>query len=35
MVLKKKLGFRKGITYTQTIAVIALIALATTEFFVN
>ena len=33
--LKKRLGFRKGITYTQTTAVIALIALATTEFFVN
>ena len=29
------MGFRKGITYTQTTAVIALIALATTEFFVN
>ena len=33
--VKKKLGFRKGIIYTQTTAVIALIALATTEFFVN
>tara|TARA_B100000700_G_C14779851_1_gene730788 strand:- start:20 stop:892 length:873 start_codon:yes stop_codon:yes gene_type:complete len=31
--LKNKLGFRKGITYTQTTAVIALIALASTEFF--
>lgn len=30
--LKTRLGFRKGITYTQTLAVIALIALATTEF---
>ena len=33
--VKNKLGFRKGITYTQTTAVIALIALATTEFFSN
>ena len=33
--IKNKLGFKKGITYTQTIAVIALVALATTEFFVN
>lgn len=33
--LKNKLGFKKGITYTQTTAVIALIALATTEFFSN
>ncbi len=33
--VKKKLGFKKGITYTQTTAVIALIALATTEFFSN
>ena len=31
--LKSKLGFQKGITYVQTIAVIALVALATTEFF--
>jgi hypothetical protein len=31
--IKNKLGFKKGITYTQTTAVIALIALATTEFF--
>ena len=33
--VKNKLGFKKGITYTQTTAVIALIALATTEFFSN
>ena len=33
--VKNKLGFRKGITYTQTTAVIALIALATTEFFTS
>jgi hypothetical protein len=33
--IKKKLGFKKGITYTQTTAVIALVALATTEFFAN
>jgi hypothetical protein len=33
--VKNKLGFKKGITYTQTAAVIALIALATTEFFLN
>jgi hypothetical protein len=33
--LKNRLGFKKGITYTQTIAVIALVALATTEFFNN
>ena len=32
--LKNKLGFRKGITYTLTTAVIALIALASTEFFI-
>lgn len=31
--LKSVLGFKKGITYTQSIAVIALVALATTEFF--
>jgi len=33
--IKNKLGFKKGITYTQTIAVLALVALATTEFLVN
>tara|TARA_B100001142_G_scaffold155836_1_gene156298 strand:- start:2367 stop:3536 length:1170 start_codon:yes stop_codon:yes gene_type:complete len=33
--VKNKLGFKKGITYTQTTAVIALIALATTEFFAS
>lgn len=33
--VKNKLGFKKGITYTQTIAVLALIALATTEFFAS
>jgi len=33
--VKKKLGFKKGITYTQTTAVLALIALATTEFFTS
>ncbi len=33
--VKNKLGFKKGITYTQTTAVIALVALATTEFFAN
>jgi hypothetical protein len=33
--IKNKLGFKKGITYTQTIAVIALVALATTEFFAD
>lgn len=31
--VKQKLGFKKGITYTQMLAVIALIALATTEFY--
>ncbi len=31
--LKSRLGFKKGITYTQLISVIALVALATTEFF--
>ncbi len=31
--LKNRLGFKKGITYTQMIAVFALVALATTEFF--
>ena len=33
--IKNKLGFKKGITYTQTTAVLALIALATTEFFTH
>ena len=33
--LKSKLGFKKGITYTQSIAVVALVALATTELFNN
>ncbi len=33
--VKNKLGFKKGITYTQTTAVIALVALATTEFFAH
>jgi hypothetical protein len=33
--VKNKLGFKKGITYTQTTAVIALVALATTEFFTH
>ena len=33
--VKNKMGFKKGITYTQTTAVIALVALATTEFFAN
>ena len=33
--VKNKLGFKKGITYTQITAVVALIALATTEFFSN
>ena len=33
--LKSRLGFRKGITYTQMISVFALVALATTEFFNN
>ena len=31
--LKNRLGFKKGITYTQSIAVFALVGLATTEFF--
>ena len=31
--VKNKLGFKKGITLTQIIAVLALVALATTEFF--
>tara|TARA_B100000945_G_C20410522_1_gene612304 strand:+ start:219 stop:1439 length:1221 start_codon:yes stop_codon:yes gene_type:complete len=30
---KSRFGFKKGITYSQTIAIIALIGLATTEFF--
>ena len=33
--IKNKLGFRKGITFTQTLAVLALVALATTEFFAH
>ncbi len=33
--LKNKIGFRAGITYTQITAIIALVALATTEFFNN
>ena len=33
--VKKKLGFKKGITLTQSIAILALVALATTEFFTN
>ncbi len=33
--VKYHLGFKKGITYTQTVAVLALIALATTEFFTS
>lgn len=33
--VKNKLGFKKGITYTQTTAVLALIALASTEFFAS
>ena len=31
--VKSRFGFKKGITLSQTIAVIALIVLATTEFF--
>ena len=31
--LKNRLGFRKGITYTQMISVISLVGLATMEFF--
>ena len=31
--LKNRFGFKKGITYSQTISIFALIALATTEFF--
>ena len=30
---KNRFGFKKGITYSQTISIFALIALATTEFF--
>ncbi len=33
--LKNMLGFRAGITYTQITAIIALVALASTEFFNN
>ena len=33
--VKDRLGFKKGITLTQSIAVLALVALATTEFFVE
>ena len=33
--VKKWLGFKKGITFTQLSSVIALIALATTEFFTD
>lgn len=33
--VKDILGFKKGITLTQSIAVLALVALATTEFFVE
>lgn len=33
--VKDYLGFKKGITLTQSIAVIALVALATTEFFTS
>lgn len=33
--VKGRLGFKKGITLTQSIAVLALVALATTEFFVE
>ena len=33
--VKKRLGFKRGITLTQSIAVLALIALATTEFFAD
>ena len=33
--IKNRLGFKKGITYTQIISVIALVALATTEFYVE
>ena len=33
--VKNKLGFKKGITLTQSIAILALVALASTEFFTN
>ncbi|MEJ6794821.1 MAG: MFS transporter [Flavobacteriales bacterium] len=33
--VKNKLGFKKGITFTQSFAVLALIALATTEFYAD
>ena len=33
--LKKELGFKRGITFTQIAAVLALVALATTEFYNN
>ena len=33
--VKKKLGFKRGITFTQIAAVLALVALATTEFYNN
>jgi predicted MFS family arabinose efflux permease len=33
--VKDKLGFKKGITFTQSIAVLALVALATTEFYAD
>ena len=33
--VKKRLGFKRGITFTQSIAVLALVALATTEFFAH
>lgn len=33
--VKDKLGFKKGITLTQTLAVLALVALATTEFYAD
>ena len=33
--VKNKLGFSKGITYTQILAIIALVALATMQFFNN
>ena len=33
--VKNKFGFKKGITLTQSIAILALVALASTEFFTN
>ena len=33
--VKNRLGFKKGITITQSLAVLALVALATTEFYVD